>query len=167
MTNRKKLNKKKKKSNQKKMVIKRVTPEEAKSNREDKIRNFKFFILTINNRKTIWNEVQVHFCEGKEEQKRTQGRLFGLVYVSKIKKTFNVIVVDNLTSAGLDLSLVELIDKGKEGTTGSLGAVSITSYVTYSATFAATHPDYLENEVMVVVTESITEYTITIRLTHI
>jgi len=117
--------------------------------------------------KTMWNEVQVHFGEGTEEQKRTQGRLFGLVYVSKIKKTFNVIVVDNLTSAVLDAALVELIDTGKEGTTGPLGTVAITSYVTDSATFAATHPDYLENEATIVVTESTTEYTITIRLTHV
>lgn len=117
--------------------------------------------------KTMWNEVQVHFGEGTEEQKRTQGRQFGLVYVSKIKKTFNVIVVENLTSAPLDAALVELIDTGKEGTTGAAGTVAITSYVTDSATFAATHPLYLENEATVVVTESTTAYTITIRLTHV
>src|ERR1017187_1406072 len=52
--------KKRNKSKKKKKGAKRITADEAKRNKEDKIRNFKFFILTVKDRDTIWKLV-AHF----------------------------------------------------------------------------------------------------------
>src|SRR5665213_3518555 len=92
--------------------------------------------------KKAQDEVQVHFGEGTDEEKRMNGREFGLVWISKILKTFNIIVLDDVTGLPIDMAIVELIEASKEGTTGPLGTVPIKSYVMDLATFNASHDLY-------------------------
>ena len=117
--------------------------------------------------KISWNEVRTRHSTGTIESQRRQDREYGLVYVSKIMKTFNILVVDNATGLPIVGAIVELIDTGKEGTTVVTGRVAIKSTVVDGATFNASHDLYHENEVTIEVSETTLEYNITIRLTAI
>ena len=117
--------------------------------------------------KISWYEVRTRHSTGSLESQRRQDREYGLVYVSRIMKTFNVLVLDNATGLPIDGALVELIDTAKEGTTVVTGRVAIKSTVVDGATFNASHDDYHENEVTIEVSETTLDYNITIRLTAI
>jgi hypothetical protein len=130
--------------------------------------------MTVRNKNTTddvikisWNEVRTRHSTGTIESQRRQDREYGLVYVSKIMKTFNILVLDNATGLPILAALVELIDTGKEGTTVVTGRVAIKSTVVDGATFNASHDGYNEGEVTIVVSEDILVYNVTIRLTAV
>ncbi len=117
--------------------------------------------------KISWNEVRTRHSEGTIESQRRKDREYGLVYVSKVMKVVNILVLNNASGLPIKDAMVELIDTGKTGTTAADGKVAIKSTVVDGATFNASHDGYSENEVTIEVSEDTLSYDVTIRLTAI
>jgi len=115
--------------------------------------------------KKVWDTVGTYYDEGTDSTKRVGGREYGIVYVSKVKKTFNLLILNNTTGAPIPDASIELVETGLTRVAGLAGTIAMISTITASATFLASAVGFADNQVIVVVEETTLSYNVTIRLT--
>jgi hypothetical protein len=115
--------------------------------------------------KKCYDTLGTYYDEGADSTKRLRMRDYGCVFVSKIKKTFNVTVLNTVTGLPIPAAELELIETGLSRVANSLGFYAMISTITAKATFHASAVGFADAEVAVTVSEDTLIYTVTIHLT--
>ena len=113
--------------------------------------------------KKVWDTLKTNFDEGTQSAQNDHLRQYGVVFLSDIKKIFNVLVLNNATGLPIRPS-IELVETGLTRTAGTDGRAAMPSTITHEATFLATLAGFTPAQVVVAVDEAILVYTVTIRL---
>lgn len=117
--------------------------------------------------KKVWDEVETFYNEEPTPSLRRHAREFGVIYISEIINTFNIIVYDSATGTPLSGATVEVVETGNTKTTGNDGLAQITSNVTDTANILCTLSGYKDQTVTVNLATDQTAYDVVIQLVQI
>jgi hypothetical protein len=117
--------------------------------------------------KKVWDEVETFFNEETPASKRRNSREWGVVYLSDIDLTFNFTVTDSVTNAPIASVIIDLEETGNTITTDAAGAGQMISKISDECNFKFTHPDYVVQEVNVLLPTGTTVFAVNVALVHI
>lgn len=111
--------------------------------------------------KKVWDEVETFYNEEENSSKRRKCREWGVVYVSDVEHTFNLIVVDKNNNDAIDDVIIVLLETGNTSISANGGRAVIKSTIVDEATFRFTHPIYETLEMVVPMPTGMTTFEVT------
>ncbi|WNM19520.1 hypothetical protein [Flavobacterium capsici] len=115
--------------------------------------------------KKVWDEVDTFYNEEENSSKRRKCREWGVIYISDVELTFNLMAIDDTTNIGIDNATILLVETGTTVSTLNGGAAVVKSTIVDEATFRFTDPNYKPKDMLVELSTGVTVFDVTAMMT--